>query len=238
VTTSTIFSVDFDQALPQGWTASGLWHLSDTAAACGPTGSPCAGTRAAYYGIEPPNANPCTFNAGATNTGQLAAPPIAIPTVPPGGTVSLSFCSALVTENLTSYDKAEVLVNGNPVFRAAESAAWTTHTVDLTSFAGQTVNLAFRFDTVDNVANNFRGWHVDDVRITATSSGCTNPQTCYANCDGSTGSPLLTANDFQCFLNKYAAGDSYANCDGSTGSPQLTANDFQCFLNKFAAGCS
>ncbi|MBX3375933.1 MAG: hypothetical protein KF678_02885 [Phycisphaeraceae bacterium] len=61
---------------------------------------------------------------------------------------------------------------------------------------------------------------------------------CYANCDGSTGTPLLTANDFQCFLNKYAANDTYANCDGSTGNPLLTANDFQCFLNKYAAGCS
>jgi hypothetical protein len=61
--------------------------------------------------------------------------------------------------------------------------------------------------------------------------------TCYANCDGSTGAPSLTANDFQCFLNKFAMGDPYANCDGSTGTPALTANDFQCFLNKFAAGC-
>ena len=30
----------------------------------------------------------------------------------------------------------------------------------------------------------------------------------------------------------------YANCDGSTGVPRLTANDFQCFLDKYAAGCS
>ncbi len=61
---------------------------------------------------------------------------------------------------------------------------------------------------------------------------------CYANCDGSTAPPVLTANDFQCFLNKYAASDPYANCDGSTTTPVLTANDFQCFLNKFAAGCT
>ncbi len=61
---------------------------------------------------------------------------------------------------------------------------------------------------------------------------------CYANCDGSTGAPVLTANDFQCFLNRFAAGEAYANCDASTGSPTLTANDFQCFLNKFAAGCT
>jgi hypothetical protein len=49
---------------------------------------------------------------------------------------------------------------------------------------------------------------------------------------------VLNANDFQCFLNKFAAGDSYANCDGSSADPVLNANDFQCFLNSFAAGCS
>ncbi len=64
------------------------------------------------------------------------------------------------------------------------------------------------------------------------------PTGCYANCDGSSTNPMLTANDFQCFLNEFAAGNSYANCDGSTAQPTLTANDFQCFLNAFAAGCS
>ncbi len=62
--------------------------------------------------------------------------------------------------------------------------------------------------------------------------------TCYANCDGSATPPILTANDFQCFLNSFAAQSLAANCDGSTAAPTLTANDFQCFLNSFAAGCS
>ncbi|MBX3378071.1 MAG: PQQ-dependent sugar dehydrogenase [Phycisphaeraceae bacterium] len=61
---------------------------------------------------------------------------------------------------------------------------------------------------------------------------------CYANCDGSTLAPVLTANDFACFLNRFAGGQPYANCDGSTVSPVLTANDFQCFLNKYAVGCN
>ncbi len=61
---------------------------------------------------------------------------------------------------------------------------------------------------------------------------------CYVNCDASTGVPALTSNDFQCFLDKFAAGDPYANCDASSGTPTLTSNDFQCFLNKFASGCS
>ncbi len=63
------------------------------------------------------------------------------------------------------------------------------------------------------------------------------PVPCYANCDGSTASPVLSAGDFVCFLNKFRAGDSYANCDGSTGNPTLTAADFVCYLSRFRAGC-
>jgi probable HAF family extracellular repeat protein len=61
---------------------------------------------------------------------------------------------------------------------------------------------------------------------------------CPPNCDCSTGSPLLTPNDFQCFINFFAEGSTRANCDHSVGSPFLTPNDFQCFLNAFAGGCS
>jgi hypothetical protein len=60
---------------------------------------------------------------------------------------------------------------------------------------------------------------------------------CYANCDQSTATPMLTVNDVQCFLNRFAAGEGYANCDGSAAGPVLTANDFQCFLNAYAVGC-
>ena len=69
------------------------------------------------------------------------------------------------------------------------------------------------------------------------TSTTTTLSVCYANCDCSTAPPILNANDFQCFLNKYAAGDPGANCDGSTAAPILNANDFQCFLNAFAVGC-
>jgi hypothetical protein len=61
------------------------------------------------------------------------------------------------------------------------------------------------------------------------------PPSCYANCDGSTGNPILTANDFVCFLNAFTAQEAYANCDGVAG---LTANDFICFINAYSTGCS
>ncbi len=60
---------------------------------------------------------------------------------------------------------------------------------------------------------------------------------CYANCDCSQTSPVLTAADFTCFLNRFALSDQYANCDGSNALPALNVNDFMCFLNAFAAGC-
>ncbi len=60
---------------------------------------------------------------------------------------------------------------------------------------------------------------------------------CPANCDLSAGTPLLTVNDFTCFLNAFAGGSTYANCDNSTRAPTLNAMDFQCFIQQFARGC-
>jgi hypothetical protein len=82
------------------------------------------------------------------------------------------------------------------------------------------------------------GFNSATSRIEALMWVGTVGTSCYPNCDLSTGSPLLTANDFQCFADKFAANDTYANCDGSTGTPALTANDFQCFANAYASGCS
>jgi len=86
-------------------------------------------------------------------------------------------------------------------------------------------------ELVFTFVNGVDYFELDDVTVTLD----TTAPSCAANCDGSTGSPVLTGNDFQCFLNAYVSGAPYANCDGVGG---LTANDFQCFLDKYAAGCS
>jgi hypothetical protein len=75
------------------------------------------------------------------------------------------------------------------------------------------------------------------LQFTSGSTTITRVEYCQANCDGSTNAPVLTANDFTCFLTRFANADPAANCDCSTSAPTLTANDFACFLNKFAAGC-
>ena len=55
-------------------------------------------------------------------------------------------------------------------------------------------------------------------------------------CDGS-----VDGNDFQAFLNAFAAGEVLADLVGGDGNPpvdgSVDGNDFQAFLNAFAAGC-
>jgi hypothetical protein len=91
-----------------------------------------------------------------------------------------------------------------------------------------------------SITNSFLNNNVPGGPI-ANNSACSivanSVVVCYPNCDHSTSNPCLTVQDFGCFLNAFAAGDSYANCDGSTTIPVLTVQDFGCFLNSFAAGC-
>ncbi len=84
------------------------------------------------------------------------------------------------------------------------------------------------------VEGNFSSVGGGTARSIAQWVGCKGNRQCYADCDNNR---HLNANDFQCFLNKYAAKDPYANCDVSTQAPAINAADFQCYLNKFAAGC-
>jgi hypothetical protein len=225
VQTTMALDVDFNGGIPAGWSATGLWHVSGV---CAPGGTPCAGSQWAYYGQDAS----CNYNTTTANSGMLTSPPVVLPPAPPGGTVTLTYCSTLQTENSSNYDRATVLINNTEVDSPPQGASWSTREVNLAAYAGQTVTLSFKFDTVDAVNNNYRGWQIDQVRLSAQSVGCT--PTCYANCDGSTNPPVLNVNDFICFQNRFAASESYADCDQNTS---LNVNDFICFQNRFASGC-
>jgi serine protease AprX len=242
IVTEPVFGATFPTAWPAGWTADGLWHVNS---GCLPGGTPCTPGPYAYYG----RAATCNYNLPTgTNSGSLSAPQISLPTVPPQGTVLLKFCYALDTENqgtTTNFDKAEIFVNGQtkPEWRIPDSA-WAERQIDLTEFAGQNVNIAFRFNTVNQLNNAFRGWHLGNVRVEATAVAC--EASCYANCDASTTTPILNVEDFTCFINRFAEAQAlpheqqlthYANCDQSTTAPVLNVEDFTCFINKFAQGC-
>src|SRR5262249_31686398 len=116
------------------------------------------------------------YNVGNT-AGTITSGPITLPNNPG---VGLAFNYVLQTEgNNPTFDLASVQVsnNGGATFTTIASSAnsaqlplssvWRNASFSLAAFAGQTVLIRFSFDTVDSVLNNFEGWYVDDVQLTA-----------------------------------------------------------------------
>ena len=62
--------------------------------------------------------------------------------------------------------------------------------------------------------------------------------TCYPDCDQSTGVGVLDLFDFLCFQNSFVRGEQYAcDCDTTTGAGVCDLFDFLCFQDAFVAGC-
>jgi hypothetical protein len=57
----------------------------------------------------------------------------------------------------------------------ASSSTWkASGDIPLADFAGQVIQVRFRFNTVDNQANAFLGWFIDDVVVTAAPQDSIN----------------------------------------------------------------
>jgi agmatine/peptidylarginine deiminase len=201
--TVTVSEERFEAGLPPGWQTSGLWHVND---AC-EVAPPCDGSSWAYYGRD----DTCTYDTGSRTSGELTARALALPTVPAGGEVTLSYCSNFETENEPGYDIAGLHVNGQWLDTPSQAAAWETRLVDLTAFAGQTVVLEWRFDSVDDYYNGFHGWQVDAVTVSASELECENPCPCDVNGDG-----VVNVSDFLDLLAAWgsAGGPADVNDDG------------------------
>ncbi|MBO3747914.1 zinc carboxypeptidase [Streptosporangiaceae bacterium NEAU-GS5] len=91
-------------------------------------------------------------------------------TLPASGTLTLSFSWYLAHgSNATSADYLRVFVNGSQVFQQLASAvnrngAWATATADVSSFAGQSVQI--RIEAADAATASLVEAGVDDVKIT------------------------------------------------------------------------
>lgn len=48
-----------------------------------------------------------------------------------------------------------------------QPGVWLEQLFDLTPYVGNTILLRFRFDTIDDLYNGFRGWFIEDVSVTA-----------------------------------------------------------------------
>jgi hypothetical protein len=134
-------------------------------------------------------------------------------------------------------DFTALLLDINPTYTTtAYPSVWTEYTVTVSGVGSPTQGrIAFRY-FAENAGPS--GTNSDYIGIDEVSYAGGGGGGCYANCDGSTQIPFLNVNDFVCFQQQFAAGNSVANCDGSTAVPVLNVDDFVCFQQAFAAGCS
>jgi len=139
---------------------------------------------------SPPNSlnynNGLDYSFGATtNSGAATTPTISLSPFDPTQPITLVFSCNYETEDFgLTYDQrwlditndgfatllvsAQLATAGATLIDACPSmGAWHTHSVTLDKSWG-TIQVRFRFDTIDGIFNNFAGWFVDDFKVTGT----------------------------------------------------------------------
>jgi len=173
--TVTDFSDGFGNVSLDGFTATGLWHVTNTLNYGGQLPGHSQ-PEFAYFG----NSNTGNYNFGRVS-GELVSPRFRVWYVDP----VLRFNYRLQTETPypNSWDRAEVYVvpqNGSLVKIAQKGSTqglpamvhtleWTPMAVSLAAFAGEEIQIRFWFDSGDGLYNNYLGWQIDDVRLPVIS---------------------------------------------------------------------
>jgi hypothetical protein len=163
---TVLFADDFEHGTAK-WTMDGSWHLTTESSPCHDAPFP-SGTQCLWFGVE----STCNYDVlGGLNNGILRlASPIVLPSG--GGGTYLDFWSRTWVESDLDWDKRRVWVstdggaNWTLIYEfdvIVES--WTLHTLDLTAYAGQTIDLRFEFWAGDFGNNIYLGWLIDDVQI-------------------------------------------------------------------------
>ncbi len=195
-----VLDVDFNDGLPSGWSADGLWN---TTTECAPGGD-CGSGNAMYFG----QTSSCDYDQG-TVVGSLMTSVIDMTSY--SGDMVLSFCNALETEDLDSYDRAEVRVNGEMVVELGESSNWETIEIPIAAGDLDTLQIEWHFDSGDDVFNTFRGWHVDNVLLRGASVECDDTGTCEGDV---TGDSSVNVSDLLLVIDQWGQMDSPADANG------------------------
>lgn len=160
VTPAPTFSDDIESGAAKWESAAGLWHIAPTGSVNSKSHS---GTKSWWYGQEATG----NYSTGAANKGELVSTPFVV-----GSGSKLTFWSWEQTEGGTYYDKRLVYISTNngatwtQIFQSTDnSALWHQVAVSLSAYAGSTVKIKFVFDSVDGIANTYRGWYIDDVVV-------------------------------------------------------------------------
>jgi hypothetical protein len=155
---STAYTFDDGKSPPTGWTITNSdssvgWVVCNRRSV--------SGSYSLYYG-DPAVGD---YDTGSDNNGTAKMPPIALTA---GKKAGLSFWLYIDTEESSSFDTLEVVVNGKVLWSKTSSTpqmSWHEVTVDLSSYAGQSITIEFKFDTQDSISNDTEGVFIDSVNV-------------------------------------------------------------------------
>jgi hypothetical protein len=126
-----------------------------------------------YFGLE----DAWSYNTGSREASWLESPPFTLPT---GSGYVLEFKHWRKAEDSIDWNEPPpyyfdpgivyVHVAGaseyyDMGFSFNNTLGWETRHIDLSEFAGRTIQIGFYFDTWDQKNNNFEGWYIDDVKV-------------------------------------------------------------------------
>lgn len=149
-----------------GWTATGLWHLVDTSSLYHEAYS---GSRSWWYGQDATG----DYDTGGANSGDLTSPAVYIPDS--GYYLRFRYWYETETQG-PDWDQrwVQISVDGGEFIDVwhlyDDVQRWWLQSpaIDLSAYAGHTMQVRFRFDTLDAMYNDYRGWYIDDFDISST----------------------------------------------------------------------
>ncbi len=166
---TVVFSENFDTGAAPGWTTNGggtLWHLN--------TG--CSSPNSPAYHLVWADSGLCTYNVGDTGFDWAKTPAISLA----GYTsATLDFMHRFVTETYSggAYDVLTVQRSCNDSTwttmqqwdsRNPNVSTYTAASYDVSACAGGNLWVRWTGDSIDGSYNNYEGWRVDDVSVTAS----------------------------------------------------------------------
>jgi hypothetical protein len=228
-TTTTAAFFDFESGTPAGWTMNGLWHVTSN---CDP-GPGCGEGSWLYFG----QSGPCNYNVGlGAAMGNAQSSPILLPGINgPGARATLRYCTAIDTENVSRFDRGVLSVTGAGILDEPPQtgAQWTTREVELNEFGGGLVRLLWSFDSEDGFANDFTGWHVDNVEILHTTLDC--PDACPGDTDDD---KQVALSDFAALARNYGDLGPVVRWQGDVDiDGDVDMDDFTLLAGQFGLQC-
>jgi hypothetical protein len=193
------------------------WQLSDTRAV--------TGTYSLYFGDSTSN----SYDVGSHAHGRATTDHLV---VPEGISPTLNFALWLDTEQTKDYDFMRVLIIRQD---GTEEELWHSNSIggtteggfipvaiNLDTIAGQTVQISWEFNTIDDLINSYEGAYIDNIRLTsgccATDADCDDGNGCTNDACSESGEGCIhTAIETCCNTTVDCDDDNACTIDSCTG---------------------